>query len=273
MSNIEVLRNIELKTSAEKLGLEIDPNDKEQFKSDGFRISINGQKWFDHEEKKGGGGSIDLVCHVLECDFNTAVEFLGNGYKITNESDKSAKQAIKNASIIPTEHSGNWERTRSYLVDNRGINGLLVDWCADHQLIYADRYNNCVFRYGSGVELRGIYKKWRSSRGKATKPFCILHCNGKPKALVITESAIDCMSYRQIHPTMFVASIAGNSNKILIQACIDIARRNNVSIISAFDDDKGGDIAHKNLIELAKDIVSVTRHTPTGGKDWNECLK
>lgn len=272
--NIEVktLRDLEIKETLKKLGLEEDPQDARQFKTDGFRISTNGQKWYDHTNSKGGGGSIDLVCHVMNLDFKSSVEFLNNGYTVTHS--RSAKKAdIKAASIVPIEYPKHWKRTRDYLIKDRFLNPVMVDWCADHQLIYADRYNNACFKYGSGIEMRGIYKKWRSCRGRLTKPF-LLHCSAAPKALVITESAIDCLSYRQLNTGYMVASIAGNGNKNLMSECVDIAQRYSVTLISAFDNDEGGGIAHAQLVDLSMQAgINVERHTPEGGKDWNEQLE
>lgn len=265
------LRDIDISETIIKLGFEVDKNDKNQYKDDGFRISIKQQKWYDHENSRGGGGSIDLAKHVLKCDYMAAIEFLSNRY-IVPQSDKVKKADTKAASIIPKEYAKNWHKSREYLINNRGLNPLLIDWCADHQLIYADRFNNCVFRYGSGVEMRGIYKKWRSSRGEKTRPFLVLHCNGKPKGLAVTESAIDALSYRQLFPNCFVASISGNGNKVLLQSVVDIATRYNVPLFSAFDNDDGGQIADKTLQEYANlACVEVIQHRPVD-KDWNDTL-
>lgn len=272
--NIEVktLRDLDIRETLKKLGLEEDPQDVRQFKADGFRISTNGQKWYDHTNSKGGGGSIDLVGHVMSLDFKASVEFLNNGYSVTH-AISAKKPDIKAASIVPIEYPGHWKRTRDYLVNDRFLNPVMVDWCADHQLIYADRYNNACFKYGSGVEMRGIYKKWRSCRGKLTRLF-LLHCGTRPKALAITESAIDCLSYRQLNPGYMVASIAGNGNKNLMTECVDLAHRYSVTLISAFDNDEGGEIANAHLMELSINMgLHVKRHVPKQGKDWNEQLK
>jgi len=270
LTDLAVFRNIAIIETLKKCGLEPDPQDKKQFKGDGYRISVNGQKWYDHNAEKGGGGSIDLVCHVLECDFKSALEFLGNNYAI-KPSNSPHKEEIIAASIIPAEQAKNWLKTRAYLIEERGLNPLLVDWCFDMQLIYADRYSNAVFKYGAGVELRGIYKNFKGSRGKASKPFSILYCSGKPISFAITESAIDCLSYRQMNKNQYCASIAGNSNDLLMEYCINLAIQHKVNLTSAFDNDAGGAIAHKRLLELVNERVIVTRRTPTL-KDWNKEL-
>ena len=47
-ANIEQLRQLDLILISSRLGLEQDQNDSKQFKSDSYRISLTGQKWFDH---------------------------------------------------------------------------------------------------------------------------------------------------------------------------------------------------------------------------------
>jgi len=271
MQDLAQLRNIPLIDTIIALGLVADVSDKKQYKADGFRITLNNQKFYDHVAGLGGGGSIDLVGHVLACDFAAAIEFLDNGYSIKPEATKAQKNSVKTASIIPNEHSENWPKTRAYLIEQRRLNAGLIDWCFDMQLIYADRYSNAVFRYGAGIELRGIYKKFKGSRGKATKPFSIFYCAKQPTALAIVESAIDAISYRQTHKTHFVCAIGGNSNDYLMKYCINRAISKNIPIISAFDDDEGGEIAHKKLQNLALSDVCIIRHKPKN-KDWNKSL-
>lgn len=41
-----------------------------------FELLLNGPKFFDTRQKRGGGGGIDLVMHLFEIDFKQAVERL-----------------------------------------------------------------------------------------------------------------------------------------------------------------------------------------------------
>lgn len=41
-----------------------------------FELLLNGPKFYDVRQKRGGGGGIDLVMHLFEIDFNQAVERL-----------------------------------------------------------------------------------------------------------------------------------------------------------------------------------------------------
>ena len=87
---------------------------------------------------------------------------------------------------------------------------------------------------------------------------------------MVVESAIDALSYKQLHLTNdLVISIGGNSNKEALQHAIDSAKTRNVPLVSAFDSDKGGDIGHAHLTALSD--ISVIRELPVF-KDWNEQL-
>lgn len=270
-NEITTLRDIDVTETIQNLGLIQSENDANQYEGDNHRISVNNQKWYDHNNSKGGGGSIDLVSHVLICTFKDSLEFLCNGYTVTH-INKTKKSDIKARSIVPIEYPKHWKKTREYLIKDRLLNPIIIDWCYEHQLIYADRFNNAVFKYGDGVEMRGIYKKWRSCRGIMSKPF-MLRCNGLAYGLAITESAIDCLSYRQLHQSTICASIAGNGNKKLIVSLIQIAKRDSVPIISAFDNDKGGDMANAGLCAMCEDEnVTVIQDRPSNNNDWNDEL-
>lgn len=41
-----------------------------------FELLLNGQKFYDTRQKRGGGGGIDLVMHLFQIDFKQAVERL-----------------------------------------------------------------------------------------------------------------------------------------------------------------------------------------------------
>ncbi|GLR55210.1 hypothetical protein KYK30_31460 [Shinella yambaruensis] len=41
-----------------------------------IELLVNGPKWYDTRQKRGGGGAIDLAMHVLRLDFVSAVKRL-----------------------------------------------------------------------------------------------------------------------------------------------------------------------------------------------------
>lgn len=63
------VRDIPLEKVADELGLDPDPKDKHKWIHENHIINITGSKFYDWQHLKGGGGAIDLVMHINQCDF------------------------------------------------------------------------------------------------------------------------------------------------------------------------------------------------------------
>ena len=50
-------------------------------------LLVTGEKWYDSQKKRGGGGAIDLTMHLLDLDFIAAVKLLSE----RSEQDESEK--------------------------------------------------------------------------------------------------------------------------------------------------------------------------------------
>lgn len=269
------LRNLDVAVVCEILGLQPDPNDSHQFKSDGFRISVSGQKWFDHEAQKGGGGAIDLVMHVRNASYVNATQYLSASHEVVNRGGLTRLHPPKpkKPTHPPAVARHNIAAIKKYLVETRGINADLVQWCIDRDLIYADTRNNCCFRYGSATELRGTGSvQWRAIYGLPDKPFLLPASSANRNGVAVLESAIDALSYRQLHHDKLVVSVAGNGNHNLINWVVSWAKHFGLPLYSAFDADNGGDIANNILLASAEECgVDVIQDRPNA-KDWNDLL-
>lgn len=271
--DIEKLRQLDLTAVCSVLGLERDSTDTQQFKTDGFRIDVNGLKWFDHHAQKGGGGAIDLTMHVKKISFISACNYLcsvsGELSTVTHTTTTAPARTTK----PPAPNNSNLSAVMAYLTDKRGLNVDLVRWCTENGLIYADSRRNCVFRYGlTGSELRGTGAvQWRSVYGTIESGFILPARNAV--GVAVLESAIDALSYRQLHRDVITVSIAGNGNHKVINQAVAIAKAKNLPVLSAFDNDNGGNIADKILNDSAGLCgVKVIQDRPIT-KDWNEVLK
>jgi hypothetical protein len=271
--DIERLRQLDLTAVCLLLGLEPDATDTKQFKNDGFRVCINNLKWFDHNAQKGGGGAIDLTMHVKQISFISAVNYLGSvGSELPAVTRATPAKTTATATRPPAPNHNNTPAVIAYLTDKRGLNPELVKWCIDNGLIYADSRRNCVFMYGrDGVELRGTGAvQWRSVYGTIEHGFILPARNAV--GVAVLESAIDALSYRQLHRDVITVSIAGNGNHKVIDQAVGIAKAKHLPVISAFDNDNGGDTANKILEDSAGlNGVNVIQDRPTT-KDWNEVL-
>lgn len=272
--DVDNLRLLDLSSVCNALGLARDANDAKQFKRDGFRICVNGLKWFDHGAAIGGGGAIDLTMHVMRLTFTGACTYLGSiSHNLTEQSAQTTHTTPPRTTQPPTPSVKNNPVVMAYLTDKRGINADLVSWCIGKGLVYADSHCNAVFKYGStGAELRGTGgKQWRSVYGTIERGFILPARDAV--GVAVLESAIDALSYRQLHRDIITLSLAGNGNHKVINQAVMIAKTKNIPVLSAFDNDNGGEVADTLLSQCAATHgVSVKQDRPTQ-KDWNDTLK
>jgi hypothetical protein len=101
------------------------------------------------------------------------------------------------------------------------------------------------------------------------------------QALVIAESAIDALSYHQLHPehaaTTRYLSTAGAPSRSQIDGLDRIFARlpEASTVVAAVDSDSAGEKLARGLQDLTGRHAKLTfqRDAPTGAKDWNELLQ
>jgi Plasmid recombination enzyme/Toprim-like/Protein of unknown function (DUF3991) len=268
------VRDIDLHQVMQICGYSKDPKDANQYLTTLGRISIESKggkaKYYNHDQNAGGGGAIDLVKHLEQCNFQEAVAFLGanlNQSEVIASAQFKAKEdaleAVKQPSSIPDAVEANWHRVRQYLVDERKISPKVVDWLKEKGKIYADRFFNAIFVYTSGaVEVRGTSKiKFHGFRGKLAGGLYDLQKYGEKK-MAIVEGAIDAISLRELRPDLSVVACGGKGNALKAASAL---KKRGYDVIIATDNDKSTDINY----ELA--IAEYTRLKP-GLKDWNDDL-
>jgi len=255
-------------------------------------LSINGHKFYSHTINGfKGGGAIDFVIKHQQCDFKTAVSYLSdmnidsttikqdaaiNAITATDESIKSVKNK-QNYIEIPQRDDTKLNPVREYLSEIRKIPKKIIDYCI-HTLknIYADTFGNAVFLHNTpdgevtGAEKRGINNNHYKGLSKGTKisqsgGAFILPGNDE---VVVTESAIDALSYKAITNTEnTVISVAEARNNAKI---IDDYLNNNQKVKIAYDNDSAGENAYS---DLKKSYCNVVREKTNNAKDWNDSLK
>ncbi|MBK1794458.1 plasmid recombination protein [Devosia sp. WQ 349] len=281
------LRAIDLRDVLRVAGLEPSKRDKKRW-VDGeehFAITINGTKWFDHRADKGKGGAIDLVQHLLSCDFATARAWLASRFDAGQivadqvalvESRVTAEIAatVPIDFVPPAPSPENWPKVKQYLVEARALSVKLVEAYHERGDIYADARANAVFIARDdtgkpvGAELRGTHSA-REYKGHAlgSRRDRGVFSIGNPAAavVVVVESAIDAMSYaliklyqgfKDILKTTRIVSTGGVRDR----APAGTERKH---VLCAYDDDKAGNAAG----------TWGERLHPIGFKDWNNELQ
>ena len=286
---VDRVRELPLDEVAIELGLSPEPTDKHKWKNERHTISITGSKFYDWKQMQGGGGSIDLVMHVNECDFKQAVVWLsarfGEGATIEAVT-KKAREIIQNEPVPefvpPVVEESTWPSVKEYLTRQRKLPSNLIDKLHESGLIYADSQQNAVFVRRSldekkitGATLRGTAGKNNTFKGlaKGTKRsegwfYFELgeQSSDSIKRVVLVESPIDAISLAVTERTDSVKTLylsTDGAGQLPIEFLKEVK-----FVAIAFDNDEAGEeMAQRVKLQLPEAI----RKTPKS-VDWNEDL-
>ncbi len=289
------LRALPLPDVLDALGFALDPKDPTKWKTEGFSIGIKDGKWYDYKAQKGRGGAIDLVCHVMETDFNGALSWLADRFggdeaaaDLAAHRVSTAKAEIETAvkerpPFTPPEPvPANWSRVRQFLNVIRGIPTETIDQLHEQGDLYADKRQNAVFLARNargevtGAELKGTRGKgWSGMSPGSTKAaggFQIGTAVAVAKAVYWVESAIDAISLyvlkRREKPESSICVVSAAGALPTPSEGLDHALHPQALRFCGYDADEAGDHAAKKLSDYG-----FMRERPIKGKDWNDQLR
>ena len=270
-----IVRNIELVAVLERAGCVKDRLDKAKWHTSAGIISVTGQKFMNWTEGTGGGGAIDLVMQVTNCDFKTAVFWLADhfpryGTQLSEETISTSPQTLS----LPQRDDARLRQITHYLRDDRSIPPEMIDKLVGSGKLYADHRANAVFlllgkeKRVVGAELRGTTPaKWHGMAPGSRKDLGCFHiAKSNTRKVVLCESAIDAVSCLVLQPNCMALSTSGaNPNP----AWLSILIEKGFDIYCGFDSDETGDSLAGQMIHL---YPTVKRLRPTT-HDWNEDLR
>ncbi len=280
------LRSLPLEQVAAALGCyqtpELRAKDVHQWETPAGKMNIDGQKFFNHEEGKGGGGAFDLVMHINDCTYTEALAWLRDSFdpaaavKAFEESARLRAQVdvvkAAPAPFRPPQHDElRWPRVRKYLTEIRGLASALVDKLKADGWIGADFRSNAFFLKVVGnrpvaAELRGTgNSQFKGSRGRSSEGVFPVMTPGATK-LAVCESAIDAISYVQLHPVCSAIATGGTGKHAAARAYLDKHGSQYQEIVCASDNGVGG-----SGMALALDLPH--EPPPNGINDWNDAVK
>ena len=272
------VREMPLAVVLERLGAIPDPSDKKNWKTPLGRLTVDGAKFFNHDLNKGGGGAIDLVIQQAGTDYKGAVNWLAREFgsaavvadKVATLKPEIEAIAKEKPSVDFTKQHApepsNWDKVRGYLVETRRLGGRIVDSLHEQGYIYADKFKNVVFLLGQGkgLALRGTGDKpFHGVRGEKV-PFVLGASDKASQKVAFVESPIDALSLRELGFGGHIVATMGNAAD-LAKAKADTYRKDGLTVVAAYDNDKAGEAMTRNLGQCE-------RMKPEG-KDWNEDLK
>lgn len=270
-----LVRNIDLEIVLERISCKHDNVDKAKWYTCVGVISVTGPKFMNWTQGIGGGGAIDLVIHLMKCDFKAAVFWLSRNF--SSYVSQTVDQTIyfsKHAFKLPKRNDTKLKQIIDYLRDERCIPVRLINFLLHSGKLYADSRANAVFlllgkeQKIAGAELRGTgHSKWRGMAPGSRKDlgfFFVKKSNAKK--VILCESAIDAISYFALKPNVMALSTSGaNPKPSWLPALIE----KGFDIYCGFDSDTTGDSMAKKMIAY---YPSVKRLSPTK-HDWNEDLQ
>ncbi|HLP49170.1 MAG TPA: DUF3991 and TOPRIM domain-containing protein [Candidatus Deferrimicrobium sp.] len=289
---IDFVRNIGLVEVLERTGSTRDKFDKNKWHTCRGIISLTSQKFMNWTVGIGGGGAIDLVIHLEQYDFKTAVLWLLDNFppssytypaSMTTATETATPKTVIKTNIqnipkptlrLPCKDDNKLPQISDYLRYKRCIPLSLINGLIGSGKLYADHRGNAVFlllgkeKKVVGAELRGTtHFHWHSMARGSRKDLGAFYVKSpNPKNVVICESAIDAISCFILTPNCIAISTSGaNPNPLWLLHFIN----KGLEIYCGFDSDDIGDRLAQKMIEL---YPSVKRLTP-GKHDWNDVLK
>jgi hypothetical protein len=250
--------------------------DKNKWDTEQGKISISGMKFINWSKQIGGGGAIDLIMHLKNIDFKTAVIELSELFSIFSYNDIDDDNSTCNRGLkIPVSDYSKFKWVKKYLYEKRGINHRLIEKLYYEKILYSDRYANAIFlllgknNITVGAEIRGTgHKKWCTMAigSKKDQGYFSIKNEKINKSSILCESAIDAISCLILYPNCHCISTSGaRSNPLWLNALI----AENYNVYCGFDSDETGDKMASAMIKLHPSIIRLRpkKH------DWNEVLK
>ena len=168
-------------------------------------------------------------------------------------------------------------------LEKRGISQSILQSDRFAGTVAIDDRGNAIFPHYDTNGMTGFTAKNENYTGFSkggTKALWRSQANEGDRRLVITESAIDAMSYHQLlsdrNPhTRYISTGGTISNKqleLIKTAMADITKIGG-EIVIATDNDRAGNKLAQTLTKEAPSKAKISRELPKLGKDWNEILQ
>jgi len=267
------LRAVPLEAVLQAWGAQRDPDDPHKWHTSQGVLSVTGAKFMNWNCGLGGGGAIDLVIHLTNRGFATAIQWLGEHFPSMAPAP-TARPRLQSRFVCPVPDPAKLDRVIHYLVAQRGLAPRLIASLVQAGSLYADPRANAVFLLRNsqgrpvGAELRGTTAiPWRGMAPGSHKDLGFFAVPSTPQpSIILCESAIDAISCLALHPQHLCISTAGaRPNPHWLSTFID----QGYQIYCGFDADPTGDDMARTMISL---YPTVQRLRPSL-KDWNDVLR
>ena len=251
--------------------------------SNGEKISIKGNLWYDQYTQEGGD-AIDFARRFFDCEtYPDAVAMLiGENISTIKPEQNEVEKTAKPFSLPPAHLD--MRRAFAYLMFQRGVDRDVIHTFANKHLIYEEAYyHNCIFvGHDENGTPRHAHKRGTTSDSTfkcneiGSDPKYSFHWNGTSDRLYIFEAPIDMLSYISMHKTgwqthyyVALCSVAPQAAMKMIELNENIKKA-----ILCLDNDVAGKAACERICGLLKrehPNIKVYRQASIN-KDFNEDL-
>ena len=147
---LQRIRTVPLEAVLEGFGAQRDPKDpKRNWRVGSSRITVTGDKFFDHSEERGGGGALDLTLYLMGHDprrltgkdLQEAARWLGATDRVAQVAAQRMSEkpladvATSKPQAPPVPDESRLARVRWYLTERRGLPEALVASRAEGSII------------------------------------------------------------------------------------------------------------------------------------------
>ncbi len=267
---VDGLRGIPLEVVLRAAAAEPDGRDHAQWHTAQGVLSVNGAKFINWNQGRGGGGAIDLAMHLNALNFTAAVQWLAQRFPCPQSP---ALPPPKPPLAIPTPNASRLPDVKRYLIEQRRLPDSLLEPLVQTGRLYADHKANAVFlllgkeNQPVGAELRGTTgTAWRGLAPGSRKDLGYFSAGpAQSREAVLCESAIDALSYAALYPDRRCLSTAGaRPNPAWLTPLLDQGLR----LYCGFDADPTGD--HMAAVMIAQHPAIHRLRPPL--HDWNDVL-
>jgi hypothetical protein len=232
-------------------------------------VSVTHQKFFNWRLSVGGGGAIDLIIHLKDLDFKSAVRLLSTLFPST-DGEKTVQQPFRE----PKKDAAQLGRVLHYLENVRALPLPLIASLIDADTLYADARGNAVFLLLGknntivGAELRGTTSvRWHGMAPGSQKNLGYFSVHREcARKIVVCESAIDALSLCALYDDCLAVSASGAHPH---PAWLPSLLHTGYALYCGFDADETGDRMASQMMAL---YPSVKRLRPAS-HDWNDLLR
>lgn len=251
------------------------------------RMEGRPDRWFRNGTTGKLGNAADIYIEATGRNIGHALAYLrglaGEGKRYIPRKVYDPPAARKSPAQLRAEWDAMSPYSGTYL-QSRGLSDTVIHEFAPWiQVDYAGKvcFPHQVPNVGlmtvTGWERRGPGDRGIFSTG-GSRTLCIMMPGSShvPSRLVVTESAIDCMSYRQLNSppegTVYISS-GGTMTESQADSIAALAGRHFVPVVDAMDNDENGKKYAAKLRERIPSRMLLVHRPESGVKDWNDELQ